>query len=195
MVSLTVTPMICAHFVRNPPSPDATWFDRLVERVMGWLVGAYAQSLSVVLRQRALTLVVMAGVLALTAVLYVKTPKGYFPTDDTGLLWGGTMASTEASYQAMFELQQKAMDIVLADPAVAGVGSSIGSSGFNSSVNRGSLFISLKPPSERKISGWDVANRLRPQLNAIPGLRAYLFVMQDVRSGARSSDSSFQYTL
>ena len=195
VVSLTVTPMICAHFVRKPPSPDATWFDRAVERIMGWLVGAYAQSLSVVLRQRALTLVVMAGVLALTAALYVKTPKGYFPTDDTGLLWGGTLASTEASYQAMYELQQKAMDIVLADPAVAGVGSSIGASGYNASVNRGSLFISLKPPSERNISGFDVANRIRPQLNAIPGLRSFLFVMQDVRSGARSSDSSYQYTL
>src|SRR5947208_5528939 len=195
LVSLTLTPMICAHFVRKPPSPNATLFDRIVEGILGRLMGAYAQSLSVVLRNRALTLVVMAGVLVLTSLLYVKTPKGYFPSDDTGLLWGGTLASAEASYQAMYELQQKAMDIVLADPAVAGVGSSIGASGFNASVNRGSLFISLKPPSERKISGGDVANRLRPQLNAIPGLRAYLFVMQDVRSGARSGDASYQYTL
>ena len=82
---------------------------------------------------------------ALTVALYVKTPKGYFPQDDTGLIWGGTAASTETSFQAMFDLQQKAADIVLADPAVAGVGSSIGASGFNASVNRGSLFISLKP--------------------------------------------------
>ncbi len=196
VVSLTLTPMVCAHFVRTPPSKDATWLDRVVERVMGWLTSNYAWSLGVVLRNRGLTLIVMAGVVALTALLYVKTPKGYFPSDDTGLIWGGTLASTEASFQAMYELQQKATDIVLADPAVAGVGSSIGTSGYNASVNRGSLFISLKPLSQRKgVSSWDVVNRLRPQLTSIPGLRVFLWPMQDVRTGARSADSSYQYTL
>jgi hydrophobe/amphiphile efflux-1 (HAE1) family protein len=195
VVSLTVTPMICAHFVRKPPSKDATWFDRTVERVMGWLTALYARSLGVVLQHRALTLLVLFGVIALTAALYVKTPKGYFPADDTGLVWGSTQASTEASFQAMFELQQQATDIVLSDPAVAGVGSSIGTSAWNSSVNRGQLFISLKPLSERKVSSQEVVNRLRPKLTAIPGLRVFMFPMQDVRAGARSSDSSFQYTL
>jgi multidrug efflux pump len=195
VVSLTVTPMICAHFVRKPPSKNATWFDRTVERVMGWLTGLYARSLGVVLQHRALTLLVLFGVIALTVALYVKTPKGYFPADDTGLVWGSTQASTEASFQAMFELQQQATDIVLSDPAVAGVGSSIGTSAWNSSVNRGQLFISLKPLSERKVSSQEVVNRLRPKLTAIPGLRVFMFPMQDVRAGARSSDSSFQYTL
>jgi multidrug efflux pump len=138
---------------------------------------------------------VLGLVIVLTGVLYYKTNKGYFPSDDSGLIWGGTQASSEASFQAMFELQQKATDIVMSDPAVEAVGSSIGSSGFNASVNRGSLFISLKPLSERKISAWDVVNRLRPKLTDIPGLRVFLFPMQDVRSGARSSDSSYQYTL
>ena len=95
----------------------------------------------------------------------------------------------------MFELQQQATDIVLADPAIAGVGSSIGTSSYNSSVNRGQLFISLKPLSERRESAWDVINRLRPQLNAIPGLRVFMFPAQDVRTGGRSSDSSYQYTI
>ena len=195
VVSLTLTPMICAHFVRKPPSPNATWLDRAVEFVMAELIREYSLSLRTVLRHRALTLVVMAGVIGLTAFLYVKTPKGYFPADDTGLIWGGTLASTEASFQTMYELQQKATDIVMADPAVAGVGSSIGTSGYNASSNRGSLFISLKPLSERKIDAWDVINRLRPKLNAIPGLRSFMFPMQDVRAGGRSSDSSLQYTL
>ena len=141
-------------------------------------------------------LLVLAGVVALTMLLFVKTPKGYFPADDTGLIWGSTQASTEASFQAMYELQQKATDIVLADPAIAGVGSSIGTSAWNSSVNRGQLFISLKPLSERKgVSDWDVVNRLRPKLTAIPGLRVFMFPMQDVRAGARSADASYQYTL
>jgi len=195
VVSLTVTPMICAHFVRKPPSKDATWFDRAVERTMGWLIGLYARSLGVVLNHRALTLLVLFGVIALTVALYVKTPKGYFPADDTGLIWGSTQASTESSFQAMFELQQQATDIVLSDPAVAGVGSSIGTSAWNSSVNRGQLFISLKPLSERKVSAAEVVNRLRPKVTAIPGLRVFMFPMQDVRAGARSSDSSYQYTL
>jgi multidrug efflux pump len=95
----------------------------------------------------------------------------------------------------MFELQQRATEIVLADPAIAGVGSSIGTSSYNSSVNRGRLFISLKPMSERRESAWDVINRLRPQLNAIPGLRAFMFPAQDVRAGGRSSDSSYEYTI
>ena len=195
VVSLTLTPMICAHFVRKPPSPNATWFDRAVERVMTWFINAYAESLSAVLRHQGRMMLVLLGVVVLTVGLYIKTPRGYFPADDTGLIWGGTPASTETSFQAMFELQQKATDIVLADPAVAGVGSSIGTSAWNSSVNRGQLFISLKPLSERKVSAWDVVNRLRPKLTAIPGLRVFMFPMQDVRSGARSADSSYQYTI
>src|SRR6266852_5116281 len=171
-VSLTLTPMICAHFVRKPPSPDATWLDRLVERVLSAMVRAYANSLGVVLQHRALMLLVMAATLAITAMLYVRTPKGWFPQDDTGLIWGGTQASTEISFQAMYELQQKAEAIVRADPAVANVGSSIGTSPYSASVNRGSLFTSLKPLSERGgLSAQAVANRLRQKTADIPGLR------------------------
>ena len=159
------------------------------------MVGLYGRSLRVVLQHWTLTLLVFVGTIALTVGLYVKTAKGWFPSDDTGLIWGSTQASPEISFQAMFELQQQANDIVLADPAVAGVGSSIGTSSFNSSVNRGQLFISLKPFSERSESAWDVINRLRPKLNAIPGLRVFMFPAQDVRTGGRQSDSSYQYTL
>ncbi|MET0633605.1 MAG: efflux RND transporter permease subunit, partial [Xanthobacteraceae bacterium] len=194
-VSLTVTPMICAHFVKHPPSPDATWFDRLVERVLSWMVRAYARSLAVVLNYRALTLLVMAATIAITAMLYVRTPKGYFPQDDSGLIWGGTRASTEVSFQTMYELQQRAEAIVRGDPAVAGVGSSIGTSGWSASVNRGSLFISLKPLSERKATAQQVAARLRARAANIPGLNVFFYPMQDVRVGGRSADSTYQYTL
>jgi multidrug efflux pump len=194
-VSLTVTPMICAHFVKHPPSPDATWFDRLVERVLSWMVRFYARSLAVVLNFRALTLLVMAATIAITAMLYVRTPKGYFPQDDSGLIWGGTRASTEVSFQTMYELQQRAEAIVRADPAVAGVGSSIGTSGWSASVNRGSLFISLKPLSERKATAQQVAARLRARSANIPGLNVFFYPMQDVRVGGRSADSTYQYTL
>ena len=195
VVSLTLTPMICAHFVRKPPSTTATRLDRVVERIMGWLGGHYERSLRVVLRHHAITLAVLASVLALTCVLYATARKDYFPQDDTGLIYGGTVASTDTSFETMYDLQQRAADIVMADPAVAGVGSSIGQSVYNASSNRGQLFINLKPPSERRVSSWDVINRLRPQLDKIPGVYTFLFVPQDVRTGARSADSSYQYTI
>ncbi len=195
VVSLSVTPMVCAHFVRAPPSPDATWLDRVVERALAWMLEHYRRTLSAVLHRRGLMLLVMAATLALTGFLYVKTPKGYFPQDDTGLIFGGTQASTDISFEAMYELQQRATDLVLADPAVAGVGSSIGTSGYNASVNRGSLFISLKPVSERGISTQAVINRLRPKVANIPGVSVFMVAMQDVRAGARSADATYQYTL
>ncbi|MFL6824656.1 MAG: efflux RND transporter permease subunit [Xanthobacteraceae bacterium] len=195
-VSLTVTPMICAHFVRKPPSPDATWLDRAVERVMSLMVRGYAKSLAAVLHHQGLMLLIVTATLAITIMLYVRTPKGYFPQDDTGLIWCSTQASTEISFQAMYDLQQKAEALVRADPAVANVGSSLGSLGFTASVNRGSLFIALKPLAERGgLSAQAVANRLRQKTADIPGLRLYFFPMQDVRAGGRQSDAAYQYTL
>ena len=195
VVSLTVTPMICAHFVRKPPGADATLFDRMVEWVLSGMLGFYSRTLRAVLHHRVLMLFVMTLTLALTVSLYNRTPKGYFPRDDTGLIFGGTYASPDISFQAMYALQQKAADIVLADPAVAGVGSSIGSSGYNASVNHGTLFISLKPLSERRLSAEAVINRLRPKVANIPGLGVFMFALQDVRSGARQADSTYQFTL
>ena len=195
-VSLTVTPMICAQFVRKPPSPHATWFDRTVERVLGALVHFYGRSLGAVLDHRGLMLLVMAATLAITVMLYVRTPKGFFPLDDTGLIYGGTQASTEVSFPAMYDLQQKAEAIVRADPAVANVGSSIGTTGWNASVNRGNLFIGLKPLAERGgLTSQAVANRLRQKTADIPGLRLFFFPMQDVRVGGRQSDATYQFTL
>jgi hydrophobe/amphiphile efflux-1 (HAE1) family protein len=195
-VSLSLTPMICAHFVRKPPGSDTTWLDRTVERGLGAMVRFYARSLRAVLGHRALMLLVMAATMAITVMLYVRTPKGFFPLDDTGLVYGGTQASTEVSFQAMYDLQQKAEAVVRADPAVANVGSSIGTTGWNASVNRGNLFISLKPLAERGgLNSQAVANRLRQKTADIPGLRVFFFPMQDVRVGGRQADSTYQFTL
>jgi hydrophobe/amphiphile efflux-1 (HAE1) family protein len=196
VVSLSVTPMVCAYFVRKPPSPDATWLDRLVERVMRITVRGYARSLTVVLNHRALTLLVMAATLAITVMLFVRTPKGFFPLDDTGLIYGGTQASTEISFEAMYDLQQKAEAVVRADPAVEGIASSIGTTGWSPSVNRGTLFISLKPLDERGgTTTQAVVNRLRQKTANIPGLNVFFFPMQDVRVGGRQADSTYQFTL
>jgi multidrug efflux pump len=196
VVSLSLTPMICAHFVKAAPSPNATWLDRAVERTLTRSVAAYARSLDVVLRHRALTLIVFVATIALTVGLYIHTPKGFFPQDDTGLIFGGTRASPDISFEAMKDLQQRATKIVLSDPAVAYVGSSVGASSFNASVNNGRLFISLKPPSERgNVSSQQVINRLRPKLLDVGGMRVFMVPSQDIRAGGRQSDSSYQFTL
>ena len=150
VVSLSLTPMICAHFVQVGAEPERH-LARPRRRADARSRGARPMraSLDVVLRHRVLTLLVFLATIALTVGLYVKTPKGFFPQDDTGLIFGGTRASPDISFEAMKELQQRATEIVLADPAVAYVGSSVGASAFNASVNNGRLFISLKPPSER----------------------------------------------
>ena len=143
-----------------------------------------------------LVLIVFVATIALTVDLFIKTPKGYFPQDDTGLVFGGTAASTDISFPAMVELQQKAVNLVLADPAVAAVGSSVGASGWNASVNRGRLFISLKPQSERGgVTTASVVQRLRFRLSNIPGLRVFLVPARDIRVGGRQSDSDYQFTL
>jgi multidrug efflux pump len=196
VVSLSVTPMICAYFVRRPPSRDATWLDRRVEAVLSRTISFYDRSLEVVLEHRGLTLLVFLATIALTVGLFIKTPKGYFPQDDTGLIFGSTRASTDVSFGAMEALQLKAMDVVLADPAVAGLGSSVGSSGFNASVNNGRMFISLKPPAERdNVSTQRVVARLRAKLNRIPGIKVFMVPAQDLRTGGRQSDSQYQFTL
>ena len=192
VVSLSVTPMICAHFVREAPSRTKTWLDRTVTGILAKLVSLYAVSLRIVLQHRALTLIVMAAVIALTAALYVRTPKGFFPRDDTGLLFGSTRASPDISFQAMIALQQRAEELVRSDPAVAGVGSSIG----GGSVNQGRFFVSLKPPSERGgLTSDQVISRLRAKFAAIPALGVFFVASQDVRVGGRGSRSQYQLTL
>ena len=197
VVSLSLTPMICAHFVKSAPSRNATWLDRAVERILDRAVAGYAASLDVVLRHRMITLMVFLATIALTAGLYVKTPKGFFPQDDTGLIFGGARAAPDISFEAMKELQQRATRIVLSDPAVAYVGSSVGGGGGGGgTVNNGRMFISLKPPSERgNVTSQQVINRLRPKLLDVGGMRVFMFPAQDVRAGGRSSSSSYQFTL
>ena len=195
-VSLTVTPMICAYMIREVPNPRARLFDRIVEAILGGLIAAYGWSLRVVLRYRGLVLIVFLCIIAITADLFIKTPKGYFPQDDTGLVFGGTSASPDISFPAMAKLQQKAVDLVIMDPAVASVGSSVGASGWNASVNHGRIFISLKPLAQRGgLTTARVVARLRRQISQIPGLRVFLVPARDIRVGGRQSDSSYDFTL
>ncbi len=196
VVSLTVTPMICAYFVRVPPSPDATRLDRIMEGTISRLVRFYDRTLMVALEHRYFTLMVFLATIALTVGLFIRTPKGYFPQDDTGLIFAGTRASPDISFDAMKAMQMKAMKVVLSDPAVEGLGSSVGSSGWDPSVNHGHMFISLKPLKERGgVSTQQTVARLRARLNHIPGIRVFMVPAQDLHTGGRQSDAQYQFTL
>ncbi len=198
LVSLTVTPMICAHYIREATSGTATLYDRVVERSLTTLVNAYLRTLRVGLAFPFLTLLVFFATIALTVVLYVKTPKGYFPADDSGFVIGASRASPDTSFQSMLGLQQQLAEIVLADPAVAGLGSVIGAGGGpgGQGANRGVMYINLKPPEERgHVTTEAVIDRLRRALSRVAGIRLFMFAAQDIRAGGRQSDSSYQYTL
>jgi len=195
LVSLSVTPMICAHHIRAAPN-IRTRLDRLAERAMAAIVRLYAASLRVALAHRLVMLVIMAATVAVTVDLYIKTPKGFFPQDDTGLVFGSTRASPDISFKSMVEMQRRISDLVLSDPAVAGVGSSVGGSVFSGSVNRGTLFISLKPLPERAgLSTQRVIERLRRKIAQVPGIQLFMFPAQDIRFGGRHSSSQYQFTL
>src|SRR5262249_42809460 len=164
VVSLSVTPMICAHFLRAPPSRDATLLDRIVNAVLSRLIRDYRRTLAVVLRHPGLTMIVMALTLALTVDFYIKSPKAYFPKNDAGLVYAVTEPSPDISFRAMSKLQQRTMAIVEADPAVQSVASWVYGSYFY-------FYAALKPLAERKLTSAQVIDRLRPKLAAVTELR------------------------
>ncbi len=192
VVSLTLTPMLCAYFMKRDDSRRESWFDRLVEGTLGRLIGLYAATLKPTLRHPWMMLLVMLVTVGLTVALFVTTPKGLFPQDDAGLIMGMTEASADTSFPAMSKLQQEMSDRIEKDPAVAGVGSFIGGGG--GSVNQGRLFISLKPENQRPPIT-EVVNRLRGKTSHIPGLSIFMVPVQDLRAGARQTNSQYQFTL
>jgi multidrug efflux pump len=199
LVSLTVTPMICAYYIKETTSDRATWFDRIIEGSLSRVVAVYARTLRSALDFPFLTMLVFVATIALTVTLYVKTPKGDFPDDDSGFIFGSTRASADISFQSMLQLQQQLADIVMADPTVAGIGSVVGGGGGpggGASSNRGTMFINLKPPEERNgVSTQSVIDRLRRNLFNVPGIRLFMVAVQDLRAGGRQSDANYQYTL
>jgi multidrug efflux pump len=183
--------MICAHYIKEATSDDATWFDRLIEGALSRVVAFYERTLLAVLNFPYATLAVFVATIALTAMLYVKTPKGYFPIDDSGFVTGSSRASADISFQYMRGLQQQIADIVMADPAVESLGSILGGSS-----NRGTMYISLKPMAERSgLTTQQAIDRLRQNLARVAGVRLFMVAAQDIRAGGRQSDSNYQYTL
>jgi len=196
VVSLSLTPMICGRFMDDRPARRTWWspIDAAVDRAFQTLAHHYGRTLGWGLDRRRLMVGVTLLTMALTVVLYIKVPKGLLPTQDTGLIQGRTVADPDISFSAMKALQARVIDILRADPAVSGVGSSIGVSQGWSSANRGQLTLGLKPLSERHASSEEVIARLRPKLMALPGIQTFLFSTQDLRGGGRGGSSN-EYNL
>ncbi len=194
VISLTTTPMMCARLLRQSrqskgPGP----ISRLTENVFAWISESYKGSLQIVLRHPAITLGVLIATIAATGFLFVIVPKGFFPEQDNGTVFGGMQGSQDASFQAMQGAALRVNDTIKSDPAVAAVITFVG--GTNGATNSGFVYTALKPLDERKISSSEVINRLRPKLAAIPGAMTFLQAGQDLRIGGRQSNAQYQYTI
>jgi len=194
IISLTLTPMMCARLLKPEASEHGLLY-RWLEHLFDGLLNLYAAGLKVVLRHRFATLMTMLGTIALTGYLYWLIPTGFFPQQDTGLIIGFSEAAQDISFQAMSERQQVLINAVLEDPAVYSIGSAIGAGGGNYTVNTGRVYISLKPREQRDASADQVIRRLAPRLAKIQGIALYMQAAQDIVIGGRLSKTQYQYTL
>ena len=195
VVSLTTVPMLCARVLTSERTASHGWWYRHSERAFGSLHHGYARSLAWVLRHPRTMLLVTFGTMALTVYLYIIVPKGFFPQQDTGRLFGNIQAAQDISFQAMRQKLSEVVEIIKNDPAVDNVTGFTGGGGNAGTTNTGRMFIALKPLRERSISSDQVIARLRPQLAKVPGAPTYLQSIQDLRIGGRSSSAQYQYTL
>jgi multidrug efflux pump len=191
VVSLTTTPVICSRLLRTAGPKTSTRVGRLFAVPLQRLNDGYARSLEWSLRHPFLLLMTLVATMALNVYLYVTIPKGFFPQEDTGRLTGGIQADQSTSFQAMEPKLRQVMKIIGDDPAVENV---VGFTGGRQ-TNTGSVYVALKPLSQRSETADEVIARLRPKLNAVPGGRLYLQSVQDIRVGGRQSNAQYQFTL
>ena len=195
VVSLTLTPMMCARLLRHKPEAKQGRFYRASEHAFESTIAFYGRTLQWVLKRRRMTLAVAAATLVLTILLFVFIPKGFFPVQDTGVILGVSEAPQSVSFAAMSQSQQALAAVILKDPAVQSLSSFIGVDGTNTTLNNGRIQINLKPLEERKISASDVIRRLQPMLAQVSGITLFMQPVQDLTVEDRVSRTQFQYTL
>ncbi len=195
VVSLTLTPMMCAKLLHHTPPEKQGRFYRWSGNLFERLIARYGQMLTWVLDRQAATLVVAVLTLVLTVVLYIVIPKGFFPIQDTGAIQGISEAPQTISFAAMAERQQALAKVVLEDPAVASLTSFIGVDGTNATLNSGRMLINLKPRAERNGSATEIIRRLQGKLTAVDGIALYMQPVQDLSIEARVSRTQYQFTV
>ena len=191
VVSLTTTPMMCAHLLTTKPAGAHGRLYRAGERAFDAVLGVYDRSLRRALRWPGLVMLSLAATIGLAGYLFTVVPKGFFPEQDTGRMIGGIQADQSISFQLMEQKLSRFVNIIRHDPAVENI---VGFTG-GGQTNSGFVFVTLKPLSERKISVMQVIGRLRPKLNQVAGARLFLQAVQDIWVGGRQSNAQYQYTL
>jgi len=195
VVSLTLTPMMCAKLLKHTPESGQGRFYRASERGFQAIVDRYATTLRFVLRFRTATLLVAVATFVITAMLFITIPKGFFPIQDTGVIQGVSEAAQTVSFPEMSRLQQSLTAVIQKDPAVESLSSFIGIDGTNTTLNSGRILINLKPLEERKMGATDVIRRLQPELAQVAGVTLFMQPVQDISVDDRVSRTQFQYTL
>ncbi|AIL61963.1 MdtB/MuxB family multidrug efflux RND transporter permease subunit [Pseudomonas alkylphenolica] len=196
VVSLTLTPMMCARLLkREPTEQEQGRFYRASGAWIDWMIAWYGRGLQWVLKRQPLTLLVAVATLALTVLLYLVVPKGFFPAQDTGVIQGISEAPQSVSFAAMSERQQQLSAVILQDPAVQSLSSYIGVDGDNATLNSGRLLINLKPHGERDLTAAQVIARLQPQVDKLVGIRLFMQPVQDLSIEDRVSRTQYQFSL
>jgi multidrug efflux pump len=192
VISLTTTPMMCSRLLRHERPEDHGRLYRAGERFFAWLLSLYERSLKRVLRHPAITLGVLLITIAVNIVLFVIVPKGFFPQQDNGTIFGGIQGAQDASFPAMQWAASQFVNLIKEDPAVSKVVAFVGGGG---AANSGFLYLALKPLKERKVNAGQIINRLRPKLAAVRGAQVFVQAGQDLRIGGRQSSAQYQYTV
>jgi len=195
VVSLTLTPMLCAKLLKHTDASQQGRFYKASERIFERTIAFYGRTLDWVLEHRRLTLAVAVGTLAFTVFLYVVIPKGFFPVQDTGEIQGVSEADQSVSFAEMARLQQQLAATILKDPAVESLSSFIGVDGTNTTLNSGRIQINLKPLKERKKSASEIIRRLQTSLVKVDGISLYMQPVQDISVEDIVSRTEYQYSL
>jgi multidrug efflux pump len=195
VVSLTLTPMMCARLLKHEPEAEQGRFYKASGAFIDGMIARYGIWLQWVLKRQPLTLLVAIATLGLTVLLYLAVPKGFFPVQDTGVIQGISEAPQSISFGAMSERQQRLADVILQDPAVVSLSSYIGVDGDNPTLNSGRLLINLKPHAERDVTASQIIERLRPELAKLTGIELYLQPVQDLTIEDRVSRTQFQFSM
>ncbi|RFC31850.1 MAG: multidrug efflux pump [Candidatus Nitrotoga sp. MKT] len=195
VVSLTLTPMMCAKLLRHVPAAEQGQFYRKSGAFFDRVIARYGVMLNWVLDRQLATLLVAGATLGLTVLLYMFVPKGFFPVQDTGVIQGMTQAPQSISFAAMAERQQALAQIVLKDPAVESLSSFIGVDGTNATLNSGRMLINLKPKSARNTDATGVIRRLQHSLAEVPGIEMYMQPVQDLTIETRVSSTQYQFSV
>ena len=195
VVSLTLTPMMCAKLLRHTPEEKQGKFYRVTGEWFDAIIHRYGVMLTWVLDRQVATLLVATGTVALTVLLYIFVPKGFFPMQDTGVIQGISEAPQSVSFASMAQRQQTLASVILQDPAVASVSSFIGVDGVNTTLNAGRVLINLKPHETRDVSAYEVIERLKPKIAKLEGITLYMQPVQDLTIEDRVSRTQYQFSL